>query len=180
MSRWPAPEIPGEIHGASGTRGRLGRRTFLIGGLAGLTGCASLLPPPKPTIIGVRLLSDDTINPSPTGVASPVAVRLYVLKDDTAFMQSDFQTLFASDVQVLGSSLLLKKEVVVPPMGNIPIQDTVPVEATLLGVIAAFRTIDQAQWRSTIGLQPSLVNDVQVNLTGLTAQFIPVVVGHKI
>jgi len=56
----------------------------------------------------------------------------------------------------------------------------VPVEATLLGVIAAFRTIDQAQWRSTIGLQPSLVNDVQVNLTGLTAQFIPVVVGHKI
>ncbi len=178
MSGRSATEKPGHGCGAAWSGPHLARRTFLIGSLAGLSGCAGL-GAPKPTIIGVRLLADDTINPSPTGQASPVNVRLYVLKDETAFLQSDFQTLYASDAQVLGSSMLSKKEVLVPPSGNIPIQETVPLEATSLGVLVAFRTIDTAQWRSTIGLQPGLVNDVQLNLSGITAKFIPVVVGHK-
>ncbi|GGF57854.1 type VI secretion lipoprotein [Azorhizobium oxalatiphilum] len=164
----------------AGLKVRLARRSFVLGGLAGLTGCAAIpVPPPKPTIIGVRFLADNTINPSPTGVPSPVTVRLYVLKDDTNFMQSDFTTLYTQDAAVLGASMLSKKEIVVPVNGNIPVQDTVPPEATLLGVIAAFRTIDTAQWRATIGLQAGLVNDVQLNLTGTTATFEHVVVGQK-
>ncbi len=178
LSGKSATERPGDGSGAAWIRPRLARRTFLVGSLAGLTGCAGL-GAPKATIIGVRLLADDTINPSPTGQASPVNVRLYVLKDETAFLQSDFQTLYASDAQVLGSSMISKKEVLVPPSGNIPIQETVPLEATSLGVLVAFRTIDTAQWRSTIGLQAGLVNDVQLNLSGITAKFIPVVVGQK-
>ena len=164
----------------AGSGAVLARRTFDAGGLAGLAGCGAIpTPPPKPTIIGVRLLADDTINPSLVGVASPVTVRLYVLKDDTNFMQSDFQTLWSQDAQILGPSMVSKKEIVVPPNGNIPVKEEAPPDATLVGAIAAFRTIDQAQWRTTIGLKPSLVNDVQLNLVGLTAQFIPVVVGWK-
>lgn len=180
MAERNAPEKPDVSHGQPRTGLLLARRTFVVGGLAGLTGCGAIpTPPPKPTIIGVRLLADDTINPSLLGVASPVTVRLYALKDDTNFMQSDFQTLWTSDAQILGPSMLSKKEIVVPPNGNIPVKEEVPPEAALVAAVAAFRSIDQAQWRSTIGLRPSLVNDVQLNLTGQTAQFIPVVVGWK-
>lgn len=149
------------------------------GGALVLAGCSSLLPPPKQTIIGVRILSDNTINPSPAGQPAPVVVRLYALKSNVPFLQSDFATMFTGDEGHLGSSLAFRKEVLVPPDANIPIKAEVTPEAEYVAAMACFRESDQAQWRVIEPLEPSKVNDLQLAIAGTALNFKVVIVGSR-
>lgn len=149
------------------------RRIVVLGGAVSLSGCSSIVAP-KNTIINVRLVSDLDINPSPTGAASPVAVRLYVLHDGSNFSQSDFQSLYTADTQTLGTALISKRETIVPPGATEVINEEVAPDAAALGVLAAFRTIDTALWRAVAPLQPGSVNDIQISLSGAAVQVVSV------
>ena len=149
------------------------------GGALALSGCSSLLPPPKQTIIGVRILSDGTINPSPAGQAAPVVVRIYALKSNVPFLQSDFATMFSGDEGHLGSSLAFRKEILVPPDANIPVKAEVTPEAEYVAAMACFRAADQSQWRVIEGLQASKVNDLQLAIAGTALNFEVVIVGSR-
>ncbi|TCT02477.1 type VI secretion system lipoprotein TssJ [Aquabacter spiritensis] len=158
---------------------RGGAAALAAGGTAALAGCGSLLPPPKQTIIGIRIISDDTINPSPAGVAAPVVVRIYALKSNVLFLQSDFQTMFSGDEAYLGSSLAFRREVLVPPNANIPFKAEVAPEAEYVAAMALFRASDQSQWRVIYDLEPSKVNDLQLNVSENLLYLQRVIVGSR-
>ncbi|QTL01716.1 type VI secretion system lipoprotein TssJ [Aquabacter sp. L1I39] len=154
------------------------RRTFILAAATLLGGCGAA-PPPRQTTLGMRILVDSDSNRGPNGQPLPILVRLYALRSDMDFQQTDFLTLFNAEAQALGQSLVSRKEFVIPPGGTEVYVDNLPTEAAFIGVMAAFRSIDQAQWRAIAPLQPGVVNDLQVNVVDLQVVAQVVRVGPK-
>ncbi|WP_127089594.1 type VI secretion system lipoprotein TssJ [Aquabacter cavernae] len=149
------------------------RRTALLGLLAGGTGvglgaCASPGPPPPvetPTKITVR--ADANINPNQSGVPSPVVIKLYDLKAQNNFMAATFFELFDNDIARLGPEMLSKEVLEIVPGATQDVDHTITGDVRYLGVIAGFRDISSAQWRSIVELTPAKTNYLLVTVTSL-------------
>lgn len=144
--------------GAGEGAAQIGRRTLVVGGLFALSGCGIFKRKPKDTTIEAQFVAGADINPSLSGQASPVVVRFYVLKDDSIFKQADFQSLYAKDSEVLGSTLVKKSQIVLEPSKTKDIKEKVSPDATAVGVFAAFRAYETAVWRAVEPLKASHVN----------------------
>lgn len=147
------------------------RRTALMGLMAcgtGLGACASPGPPPPvetPAKITVR--ADANINPNQSGVPSPVVIKLYDLKAQTNFMAATFFELFDNDIARLGPEMLSKEVVEIVPGTTREVDHTITGDVKYLGVIAGFRDISSAQWRSIVELTPGKTNYLLVTVTSL-------------
>ncbi|WP_169293087.1 type VI secretion system lipoprotein TssJ [Advenella sp. EE-W14] len=100
----------------------------------------------------VELRGAHVINPNPEGRSAPVKITVYELKSSTAFETSDFFSLQQNPQQALGDQMLEISSVMLQPgqkevmtaMGNI--------HAKFLGVVAAFRDLNNSQWRLLVPL----------------------------
>jgi type VI secretion system protein VasD len=126
----------------------------LVAAFAGAQ-CAKA-PPPKPPDVPVTIAappeakvkasmtiaaSADT-NPDANGRPSPIVVRVYQLKGDAAFTGAEFFPLFDEEQKVLGAEFITRDEFV--------------------GAVAAFRDIQNAQWRAVVPApRSSMTVDVQ-------------------
>jgi type VI secretion system protein VasD len=86
-------------------------------------------------------------NPDATGRPSPVVVRLYQLKGDTAFTAAEFFGLFDNEQQELGPALISRAELMLEPSELRTLDLAVDGDARFVGMLAAFRDIRNAQWR---------------------------------
>ncbi|MDQ0505587.1 type VI secretion system lipoprotein TssJ [Xanthobacter agilis] len=151
----------------------LSRREALRGLLASgaalsLGGCATPGPPPvvvTPTRITIR--ADENINPNQSGVPSPVVIKLYDLKATTNFMAASFFELLDNDVTRLGPEMISKQEVEIVPGTAREVEHDITGDAKYLGVIAGFRDISAAQWRTFVDLTPGKTNYLLVTVTSL-------------
>jgi type VI secretion system protein VasD len=147
------------------------RRTFLgvssLSLIAALAAC-SRVPPPTP--IKVELQADEFTNPNENGEPSPVVVRVYQLKEVTAFQNADFFDLADNDRKVLGGDLIGVQEYEMTPGKSQNYNRDVSSEATHIGVIASFRDIESAQWRDTIKLEQEKKNEFIIYLTSLAVR----------
>jgi type VI secretion system protein VasD len=104
------------------------------------------------------------VNPDSQSRPSPIVVRVYQLKDDTAFKDADFFTLYDKEQGTLSAALLSREEFELVPGDHRVIDYQLPVEARFVGVAAAFRDIRNAEWRAEIGApDKGLVNLVSKN-----------------
>ena len=71
---------------------------FVLLALLLLNGCSS----PR---IGLEVASLPNVNPDSSSRPSPVIVKIYEMRNDMAFRQGDFQTLFMEPMKVLGADL---------------------------------------------------------------------------
>jgi len=149
----------------------LSRRHFLevsgAGLIASLTAC-SRTPPPTP--IKVQLQADEYTNPNENGEPSPVVVRVYQLKEVTAFQNAEYFDLADNDKKVLGGDLIGVQEYEMTPGKSQDYNRDVSSEATHIGVVASFRDIESAQWRDTIELQQEKKNEFVIYLTSLAVR----------
>ncbi|MFC4161728.1 type VI secretion system lipoprotein TssJ [Chitinimonas lacunae] len=107
-----------------------------------LAGCAT------PTLTMHALTqAQPNANPDANGRASPIVVRLYQLKAPANFQGADFFSLYERDRQTLGEEFIQSEELVLLPGEARKIERQITPETRYLGVIAAFRAIEQAQWR---------------------------------
>ncbi|WP_269584527.1 type VI secretion system lipoprotein TssJ [Roseibium sp. Sym1] len=147
------------------------RRNFLeisgVGLLAGLAAC-SRVPPPTP--IKVQLQADEYTNPNENGDPSPVVVRVYQLKEVTAFQNAEYFDLADNDKKVLGGDLIGVQEYEMTPGKSQDYNRDVSSEATHIGVIASFRDIENAQWRDSIELKQEKKNEFVIYLTTLAVR----------
>ncbi|MHA7776854.1 type VI secretion system lipoprotein TssJ [Roseibium sp. M-1] len=150
---------------------KISRRTFLwTSGMslaAGLMAC-SRVPPPTP--IKVQLQADTFINPNENGDPAPVVVRVYQLKEVTAFQNAEYFDLADNDKKVLGGDLIGVQEYELAPGKSQDYNRDISSEATHIGVIASFRDIDSAQWRDVIELQKEKKNEFVIYLTSLAVR----------
>jgi len=98
------------------------------------------------------LVSFDS-NPDVTGRPSPLVVRVYELKSDTIFNSADFYMLYDDEKATLGGDLLSRADFELSPGAGKKIVHVANEQARFLGVLAAYRNIEEANWRAIIKLK---------------------------
>ena len=113
-----------------------------------LGGCSGGAPKPTPTRASLVVAGD--VNPDSSGRPSPVVVRVYQLKEQGAFNDAAFFALFDKEPETLGASLITREEYELKPGETRSLGLTVAPEAHFLGVIAGYRDINNATWRTLV------------------------------
>ncbi len=145
--------------------------SLLLGLLLALSACSSDDLPP-PTDLQLTLVASEEINPQGDGAAAPLVVRLYQLADSGAFMEKSFFELYDDPVKALGADLLARREYVVTPGSRSDDAVSGPPEVRYIGVIGAFRDIDNAQWRILKEIKPGDENRLIVGVEALQITFL--------
>lgn len=142
------------------------RASALVAAALVLAACSS--KPPPPGSVEMSLHAADNLNPGPGGQSAPVVVRVYELAGSGAFTGSDFFQLFDKEGPTLGADLKQRQEVTLVPGETrtltLPLKDGVQ----RIGVAAAFRDIDHAQWRATVDVPPNGTTKLDVKLSGVS------------
>lgn len=134
---------------------------------AALAGCGGPPPPPPPTVAALTMTAAADTNPDTGGNAAPVTVRIYQLASTAAFEQADFFQLYNNDQAVLGADLLGRDEVTITPGGSQQLVKDLKPGATAIGVVAAFRDIQHANWRATATPPANKTTAITVTIQGL-------------
>ncbi|QDQ27506.1 type VI secretion system lipoprotein TssJ [Chitinimonas arctica] len=124
---------------------RLARWAAAALGALLLVGCAS-----KPVTMDGLIFASPKVNPDASGRASPVVVKLFHLKSLANFQTSDFFSLYERPAQALGSDYVTVEEIVLTPGMKQRITRPLAPEVRYLALIAAFRDLENAQWRGTL------------------------------
>jgi type VI secretion system protein VasD len=129
-------------------------------------------PPPKPTIAQVSIEALPTVNPDARGRPSPVLVKFYELKSLAVFNSVDFFSLFEKDKDTLGAELVAREEFQLMPGARRSFEREVQADTRYLGVVAAFRDLERAQWRATIEVKPHQTTPLSIRLDKSTVTMV--------
>ena len=124
--------------------------------------CAGCASPPKPTLVSATLQAGATVNPDAHKRASPLVVRVYELKSAAAFEAADFVSLYERDQATLAAEMAAREEFVLRPGETRPWEKTVAPDAKFIGVIAAFRDIERARWKTLVAIKPNVKNVITI------------------
>lgn len=141
------------------------RRAALMLGVALLAAsCGS--PPPKPVVtpVSLNLVASADANPDARGRASPLTVRVYVLKAPGPFEGADFFSLYDKDQATLGAELVKREELLLKPGESRKLEFTLEPDAKNIAVLAAYRDLERARWRDLKPLEVGKPNTFTVNL----------------
>lgn len=146
-------------------RPRMQTRRFFLTALAALplADCASMAP--KTTPLKFFISIDKGVNPDEQGNPYPIVIRIYELKNSTQFSQLSYFELTDADVTKLGADLVGKREVEMKPGDTQSFDRETPIETHYIGVIAGFRNIDNAQWRTVAEIKPEKGNQIVIKVT---------------
>jgi type VI secretion system protein VasD len=123
--------------------------------------------------VDLALAIQPNVNPDHTGRPSPVIIKVYELRSDLAFKQSDFYPLFENPVQVLGADLLAADELVVVPGEARRVIYEPATETRFMGIMAGFRQMERGQWKVVSSVNPETKNAVSIEVNDATLILIP-------
>ena len=131
-----------------------------------LVSCATAPKVPQMTI---NIDASLSINPDLNLRPSPVVLYIYYLKSSSIFNGARFVELYSNKQEVLGTDLLGVEEMEVSPGESMSLaQRELPEETRVVGAIAAFRDIDNANWRGFIDIDPGEKFDLNILIDHLT------------
>lgn len=94
--------------------------------------------------------ADSKINPDDSGRSSPLVVRVYELSSVDSFRDASFFELYDDAEATLGDDLLGSAEVIIRPGREFIHELRLQKATTHLGIIGAFRDIENADWKLTL------------------------------
>lgn len=115
-----------------------------------LYGCANepqQPAPPPPTIVEVQIDADNQLNQDSTNKSAPVLFRIYQLSEVSNFNAADFFTLMEKEQLTLANTLVNKQELLLKVGESKKISLNPSTDVHAIGLFAAFRQLDSAQWR---------------------------------
>lgn len=124
---------------------------------ATLSGCFGAKKPeaPKPIVAEFVAVAAEGLNPDTSGRASPLLVRVYSLRKDTAFNEADFFSLYERDEQILAADLVAREELVLKPGETVTLKREFAVDVEIVAVMAAYRDIERSTWRAAAPIRTS-------------------------
>ncbi|CAB3669357.1 type VI secretion system lipoprotein TssJ [Achromobacter pestifer] len=146
-------------------RGSLRRVALIAAGVvAGAlsVGCSSTAKR-VPAPYAIELRADPKVNVNAGGRPSPVQVTIYELKSASIFESRDFFTLQDDAHAALGAELLNVDQVILRPGEAKVLRYPGNPEARVVGVVAAYRDLEQSKWRLLVSLpEPQNTNVYKV------------------
>ncbi|MCA0936246.1 type VI secretion system lipoprotein TssJ [Vibrio alginolyticus] len=132
-----------------------------------LMGCsaANLVVEPYSNL---EILAKHDINPDSNGRPSPVVVYIFELSESTLFENQDFFSIYEDHERVLGPDLVNKYEVSLTPGKKEIYNASMSPKTEYLGIVAAFRDIENSNWRQVIKVDKTGYNTYQVLLEDLS------------
>lgn len=127
-----------------------------------LTACAHTTT--HPGLAMVNLHTANYLNPDINGKASPVVVTLYQLKSPYNFKQASYAELSDNASRVLGNDLVDKNTLEMRPGSSRTIEQHIDENTQYLGIVAAYRDIQSANWHKVIKVNPTSQANVNINL----------------
>tara|TARA_R110001599_G_scaffold185680_1_gene379930 strand:- start:17981 stop:18517 length:537 start_codon:yes stop_codon:yes gene_type:complete len=94
-----------------------------------------------------NIQATSVLNPDIKGEYKPVNIKVYYLKSDTEFSQAGFADLYKYTDKVLGDSILHISSHQLLPGQTIELEEEVPMGLKYIGVVAAFRHLQNATWK---------------------------------
>jgi len=134
-----------------------------------LSACGSK-PPAKPASVTGTVQASMQVNPSASKRPSPLLIRIYELKSAANFNAADFMSLYQRDQGELGADLLAKEEFVLNPGESKIFAKTLAPDTRFLGVVAAYRDLEHAKWRTVVAVQPNQPQKVTVTAGELAVE----------
>jgi type VI secretion system protein VasD len=148
------------------------RRGALLAGLGlGLTGCGIFGS--SPTGLNLTIAASSQLNPNPSGVPAPLALKFFELVSADAFGTASFSALFYTPNDALRSDLLNTFGTEITPGSSAAIRRTLNGQAQYLGIVAGYRDIGNAIWRLTRPLNVHGGNRVRLVVGRLALSFPP-------
>jgi type VI secretion system protein VasD len=133
---------------------------FVTLAAVGMAACAKAPPPPvlppqtiaAPPEATVKATMTITVsadaNPDASGRPSPVYVRVYQLRGESAFKGAEFFAVWDDERRVLGDALISRDEFFLKSGESRTVDVAVAREAAFIGVIAELRDIRNSEWRA--------------------------------
>jgi type VI secretion system protein VasD len=141
-------------------------------------GCASdpsvQPPPPPPTILNLEISTARDLNADINGNGAPVMLRVYELREQSNFRSADFFALFNDDKATLSADLVRKQELLLQPGETKKLTIQPDDDVRSLGLFAAFRQLDTAQWRAVSEFQMHQTQTINVKLNNNQMTLVPV------
>jgi type VI secretion system protein VasD len=107
-------------------------------------GCAAK-PPVDVPLRGIIQAQDD-LNPSLDGRSSPLRISIFQLRKVDKFKDADFFALYDDANTVLGADMIGREDLTLKPGDVRKYEREVDPETRYIGVIGAYRDINQAKW----------------------------------
>lgn len=142
-------------------------KSFLLFILLVLMGCsaANLVVDPYADL---EITANHNINPDSNGRPSPVVVYVFELTSNTLFESQGFFSIYEEHEKVLGPDLVNKYEISLTPGQKEIYQASMSPKTEYLGIVAAFRDIENSNWRQVIKVDKTGYNTYQISLEDLS------------
>lgn len=144
-------------------------RLVLLGAVLMLQGCAVANSVADPETV-LRIHAAINTNPNDSGRPSPLVLRIYELSARNAFESSDFFNLYDSPEQTLGNDLVSVEDLVVRPGENYTHPMSLNRKTRFIGVVAAFRDIQDAQWALVAEADPQGYDKIRMRIDRLSLE----------
>ncbi|MFH4436093.1 MULTISPECIES: type VI secretion system lipoprotein TssJ [Vibrio] len=116
----------------------------------------------------LEITANHNINPDSNGRPSPVVVYVFELTSNTLFESQDFFSIYEESEKVLGPDLVNKYEISLTPGQKETYQASMSPKTEYLGIVAAFRDIENSNWRQIIEVDKTGYNTYQILLEDLS------------
>ncbi|HHX8659341.1 TPA: type VI secretion system lipoprotein TssJ [Vibrio diabolicus] len=116
----------------------------------------------------LEITANHNINPDSNGRPSPVVVYVFELTSNTLFESQDFFSIYEESEKVLGPDLVNKYEISLTPGQKEKYQASMSPKTEYLGIVAAFRDIENSNWRQVIEVDKTGYNTYQILLEDLS------------
>jgi len=143
---------------------------LIIGGflIVSLVSCQSLGFGPSKTRLEVSIEASPNLNPNAEGRPSPIVLRFYELSSADVFENSDFFTLYDTEMATLGKFIVYRDEMNINPGQLKKFKREAKPETRYIGVIAAYRDLDNARWRGLLEVKLHEKNKIMIHLGSLS------------
>lgn len=131
-----------------------------------IMGCSTVnkFVPPS-TDLKINVSKD--VNPDASDRPSPVVMKIFELSSRAIFDTQDFFSLYENPEKQLGPDLLKKDELELQPNSVQEYKMSLNRNTRYVGVVVAYRDIDQARWRAVIEVDPTGYDDINVNVEAI-------------
>jgi len=130
---------------------RLSRRGLALCALAALVTPWAVLSAATVKVTG-EITTAMEVNPDYRARPSPVSLIVFQLASADSFQNADFFSLYDPDSGVLGGDLIQRTQIILQPGEVRPFENEFDEEARFIGIIAAYRDIENAEWRAMVEL----------------------------
>jgi type VI secretion system protein VasD len=144
-------------------------------------GCAGkpppAVPPPPPPKAALVVATRPDVNPDASGRASPVVLRVYQLRTDSAFTGASFSSLFDDERKALGPDLIARDEYELVPGERRTLELAPPPDLRFLGALAAFHDVRNSNWHTVLPVPKDGLGNRRVEVVADTTN-IRIELGH--